>query len=208
MIVADDLRSRGAGQVETHVFDALETERLPLFVTDLFKDGRRFDYILVAHGFLSEQTACEQDLALTKKTIEVNAMSVILLLAAMLPFLQQQRGGSLAVISSVAGDRGRASMYTYGAAKAALNVFLQGFRARLAPQGVAVLTLKPGYIDTPMTAHVPKGLLFTSSERAGRIIHRLLVRGRSGTFYIPWFWRVILTILRCIPEPLFIRLNI
>lgn len=192
----------------TYLFDAEKLETIPQLITELFQDSRGYTRVLVAHGLLADQAACERDVGLTERILRVNSTSVVLLLTAMLPHLEKQKGGCLAVIGSVAGDRGRASMYTYGAAKATLNVFLQGFRARLAPSGVAVLTLKPGYIDTPMTAHIPKGFLFTSSDRAGQTIHRLLVTGRSGTYYVPWFWRVILTILRCIPETVFIRLNI
>ena len=95
-----------------------------------------------------------------------------------------------------------------GAAKGGLNLYLQGLRNRLFPQGVRVVTLVPGFVDTPMTAHMEKGPLFVSAETAGRLIHRALVRGKGDIVYIPCFWRFILWIIRAIPEPLFKRLKL
>src|SRR4029079_14300790 len=112
--------------------------------------------------------------------------------------------GCIAVITSVAGDRGRQSNYVYGAAKGGLGVFLQGLRNRLFRSGVVVLTLKPGFVDTPMTSDVRKNPLFAKVHRAGRAIHRSIEAGRDVA-YIPAFWRPIMFLVRIIPESIFKR---
>ncbi len=113
----------------------------------------------------------------------------------------------IAVITSVAGDRGRQSNYVYGAAKGGLAVFLEGLRNRLHHRGVSVVTLKPGFVDTPMTAEVPKNPLFSSARRAGRAIHRA-IEGRKDVAYIPWFWRPIMALVTNLPESVFKRLRL
>jgi len=112
------------------------------------------------------------------------------------------------VISSVAGDRGRESNYVYGAAKAAVSTFLGGLRQRLAKANVNVLTIKPGFVDTPMTAGIPnKGALWTQPDRIAAGIVKAIERRRS-IVYLPWFWRPIMFVIWQIPEPLFKRVKL
>ena len=113
----------------------------------------------------------------------------------------------LGVVSSVAGDRGRPSNYVYGAAKGAVSLFARGLRARLATAGVRVVTIKPGFVDTPMTAHVPKNPLFASPEAVGRPSMRARRAGATSS-YAPGFWRPVMAGIRAIPERLFKRLNL
>jgi len=113
----------------------------------------------------------------------------------------------LAVITSVAGDRGRQSNYVYGAAKGGLGIFLQGLRNRLYRSGVVVITLKPGFVDTPMTAGIPKNPLFASASRAGRAVYRA-IEARRDVVYIPWFWRPIMALVNSLPEAVFKRLRL
>lgn len=207
-IVASDLRARGAARAETFVLDADDFSRHAAMITAAYQAYPTFDVVLVAHGVLTPQAEASENAALTAACMLTNATSVMALVAHLLPRLKQAKRGHLAVISSVAGDRGRAALYTYGAAKAALNVFLQGVRGELLPFGVKVLTIKPGYVDTPMTAHVKKSPLFASSARVGRIIYRAIQRGVSREIYTPWFWRWIMLILRLLPESIFLRLRI
>ncbi|NIQ59537.1 MAG: SDR family NAD(P)-dependent oxidoreductase, partial [Gammaproteobacteria bacterium] len=98
--------------------------------------------------------------------------------------------------------------YVYGAAKGGLATFLAGLRRRLAGTGVSVLTIKPGFVDTPMTRHLPKNALYASAERVGGRIHRALVAGRPDVLYVPWYWRWIMLVLRTLPEWLFRRLRV
>jgi len=111
------------------------------------------------------------------------------------------------VISSVAGDRGRQSNYIYGTAKGALSLFLQGLRNRLHPANVCVVTIKPGFVDTPMTANFKKGALWAKPETVARGIYRA-IKKRKNSVYLPWFWWPIMMIIRHIPEPIFKRMKL
>jgi decaprenylphospho-beta-D-erythro-pentofuranosid-2-ulose 2-reductase len=137
----------------------------------------------------------------------VNFTATAALLTLIANRFEAQRHGTIAVITSVAGDRGRQSNYIYGAAKGGLVVFLQGLRNRLHHAGVSVVTLKPGFVDTPMTAHLPKNFLFCSPRRAGRAIHRA-IEARRSVAYIPWFWRPIMALVTILPELVFKRLRL
>ncbi len=134
-------------------------------------------------------------------------VSVVTLLTRIANRFAHRRAGTIAVISSVAGDRGRGSNYVYGSAKALVTAFLSGLRQRLRKSGVGVVTIKPGFVDTPMTAAFPKGPLWASPERVALGIIRALDR-HSGTVYLPAFWRPIMLIIRAIPESLFLRLSL
>jgi decaprenylphospho-beta-D-erythro-pentofuranosid-2-ulose 2-reductase len=203
---AEDLQVRGAAQVETAVLDLLETARHAAVIDDVFQRLGELDVALVAHGVLPEQARCETDAAAALEAINVNFSSTVALLTLLANRFQVQGRGCIAVISSVAGDRGRQSNYVYGATKGGLNVFLQGLRNRLFRSGVTVLTLKPGFVDTPMTAHLPKNALFASPAAAGRAIYRAIEAGRDVA-YIPAFWRLILLVVKSIPESIFKRLR-
>jgi len=166
------------------------------------------DGVLIAHGSLPDQAACEQSVLLTMKEIELNALSVISLLTILANRFGQQQQGVLAVISSVAGDRGRQSNYVYGAAKGMVTLFMQGLRNRLAGRGVSVVTIKPGFVDTPMTAAFDKGgLLWAKPETIARGIIKSMRHGRDEV-YLPWFWAGIMLIIRSIPERIFKRLSL
>ena len=114
---------------------------------------------------------------------------------------------TLAVISSVAGDRGRASNYLYGAAKAAVTAVTSGLRQRLHASGVNVLTIKPGFVDTPMTRAFRKGALWATPDQVARGIVRAVDR-RAGVAYLPRFWWAIMSVIRHIPDRLFRRLKL
>jgi short-subunit dehydrogenase len=132
---------------------------------------------------------------------------VLLSQAIALRLAASQGSGTLAVIGSVAGDRGRQSNYAYGAAKGGLAVFLAGLRNRMFPRGVHVLTVKPGFVDTPMTAEVRKNALFATPDRvAGDILHA--VARSKNEIYTPGYWRVIMAIIRAVPERIFKKLKL
>lgn len=166
------------------------------------------DTVLVAHGSLPDQKACEASVDLTMREIRTNALSVISLATLAANLFEPRREGTIAVIGSVAGDRGRQSNYVYGAAKGMVDIFLQGLRNRLAKASVTVLTIKPGFVDTPMTAHIPtKGALWATPDDIGRGIIRA-VNHKRDVVYLPWFWRIIMLIIRSIPEAIFKRLSL
>lgn len=205
--IADDLRVRGAARVETITFDALDFDALPALVQAAVDTLGGIDVALVAHGSLPDQAACTRSPALTRREIDVNFTSAAVLLGLLATHLEHAKGGTLAVISSVAGDRGRASNYTYGAAKAGLDAFASGLRHRLHASGVRVVTIKPGFVDTPMTAAFAKGPLWASPQRVARGIVRAIDRG-TPVAYVPGFWRPIMAAIRALPQAVFVRLKL
>lgn len=204
--ISNDLKVRGAQRIETYVLDVIELERHQEMIEKAIATLDGLDMVLIAHGTLGDQQKCQRSVAETLNEFTINCTSVISLLTILADYFEQQKRGCIAVISSVAGDRGRQSNYVYGAAKGALSVFLQGLRNRLSKSGVAVVTVKPGLIDTPMTAAVKKGLLAASAKGVGEGIYRAM-KSRKEVVYLPWFWRPIMLIVRTIPEPVFKRLS-
>jgi decaprenylphospho-beta-D-erythro-pentofuranosid-2-ulose 2-reductase len=163
--------------------------------------------VLIAHGTLPDQGKCESTPDYALAQFNVNASATIGLLTRLAPRMAAQQQGSLAVISSVAGDRGRASNYLYCSAKAAVSAYLSGLRQRLSHEGVNVLTVKPGFVDTPMTSAFKKGLLWASPDQVARGIVRAIDRRRS-VVYVPWFWAGIMLVIKHIPEFVFRRIRL
>jgi decaprenylphospho-beta-D-erythro-pentofuranosid-2-ulose 2-reductase len=205
--VADDLRVRGAARVETAALDIADiASQRPVIESAIAALGG-LDVVLVAHGTLPNQEGCQEDVGKTLEALHINFTATIALLTLLAKELESQRYGCLAVITSVAGDRGRQTNYVYGAAKGGVQIFLQGLRARLFRSNVAVLTIKPGFVDTPMTAGFRKNPLFADAGRVGRGIHSAIAR-RQDVVYLPWFWRPIMTVLNSLPESVFKRLHL
>jgi short-subunit dehydrogenase len=164
------------------------------------------DRALIAHGDLGDQLASERDFAAAELILTTNFVSVVSLLIPLANHMERMRAGRLGVITSVAGDRGRPRNYTYGAAKGALNVYLQGLRTRLRPSGVAVTTLKLGPVDTPMTASHRKHVLFGTPAGVARDIVAAIDAG-AAEIYSPMVWGAVMAIVRRTPESLFRRLR-
>lgn len=162
------------------------------------------DLAIVAHGLLGDQLCTEQDFMEAKRVLDTNFSSVVAFLIPLANHFERQRSGRIAVISSVAADRGRPRNYTYGAAKGALNVYLQGLRSRLYAAGVTIHTIKLGPTVTPMTVDHPKNALFAHPEPVAVEILQAIERGVAEA-YVPWFWRPIMGVVRNLPEPLFQR---
>jgi short-subunit dehydrogenase len=141
------------------------------------------------------------------REMNTNALSYMSLMTHLANRMERQHHGCLAVITSVAGDRGRPRNYVYGAAKAAVSAFASGMRARLSRSGVALVTIKPGPVDTPMTATHRKSPLFATPEKAGLRIYEAMLKGED-VVYTPWFWSPIMLVIRALPERVFKRLNL
>lgn len=165
------------------------------------------DIAIMAQGSLGDHAECISDSTKTLNVLETNFIVPALILTTLGNYFETRRGGTLAVIGSVAGDRGRGSNYVYGSAKGALALFVSGLRNRLHKFGVQVLTIKPGFVDTPMTSHLKKGPLFAKPNTVARGIIRAIDR-RKDVVYVPGFWRGIMLIIRNIPEFLFKRLSL
>jgi hypothetical protein len=201
---AADLRVRGAQRVETGLLDVNDTPRHAEVLDLAFKAFGGFDAVLIAHGTLPNQVECERSAAAALAGFDTNARSVVALLTDVANRLEMQGSGAIGVISSPAGERGRASNYLYGAAKAAVTTFASGLRHRLHASGVRVITILPGFVDTPMTASFSKGVLWARPERVAADIDRAL-QGRAGVVYTPRFWRWIMLVIVHIPEWIFVR---
>jgi decaprenylphospho-beta-D-erythro-pentofuranosid-2-ulose 2-reductase len=205
--VAADARVRGAKGVAMEVADLDDVTAYPALLDRAFATLGRVDLVLLAHGVLASSDACEASPDVTARLLASDFTGPALLSQAVaLRLAATQGSGTLAVIGSVAGDRGRQSNYAYGAAKGGLAVFLAGLRNRMFPHGVHVLTVKPGFVDTPMTADVPKNALFATPDRVARDVLRAVERG-ADEIYTPGFWWLVMAVVRSIPERIFKRLK-
>lgn len=202
----EDLRVRGAGEVHLHCLDLNRFDQHRGMLEQCLERLGDIDQVLVAHGTLPDQQACEGDVQLALHEFSSNGLSVIALLTLLANQLERQGHGSLAVISSVAGDRGRPSNYLYGSAKAAVTAFCEGLRGRLFKVGVQVVIIKPGFVDTPMTQGLAlPELLLAQPEQVARDILKATER-RKPELYTPWFWWGIMQVIRHIPARIFQRL--
>lgn len=205
--IAADLKTRGAQRVGAKVFDATDFAQHAALLAEAtrFMDG--LDTVLIAHGTLSDQERAQTDVNYALGEIATNGTSVVALMSLAGEQLAAQGRGAIAVISSVAGDRGRQSNYVYGSAKALVSAFASGLRQRLAKKGVHVVTIKPGFVDTPMTAHLKKGALWAKPDQVARDISQAIDKGRT-VVYTPGFWRFIMLIIKHIPEFLFVKISL
>ena len=201
---AADLRVRGAAEVAIGLFDANEVALHPELLARVWARWQGLDVALVAHGVLPDQARAQASATDALSSFDTNARSVISVLTELANHFEGQRSGVIGVISSPAGDRGRASNYVYGAAKAAVSNFCSGLRHRLYRHGVRMVTILPGFVDTPMTSGFAKGLMWAQPERVAADIERALDRS-NGNLYTPWFWRWIMFIVKRVPQALFLR---
>lgn len=205
--ITEDLRIRGAVEISHGNLDVNDIATHAAVLEAAWTDLGEVDVVLIAHGTLPDQRACEASVETALAEFTTNATSTIALLTLIANRMQQSGRGSIAVISSVAGDRGRSSNYLYGSAKAAVSTFLGGLRQRLVKHGVNVVTIKPGFVDTPMTRAFKKGALWAKPDDIAAGIVKAVDKSRSVA-YLPWFWFGIMTIIRSIPEFLFKRLSL
>jgi hypothetical protein len=206
--VAADLRARGAAAVDTFVMDAADPAQLALMQQAAWSALGAVQVALIAYGTLPDRERAAENTDYLIREFRLNAESVLVCLAGLAQRFQAQGAGVIAVIGSVAGDRGRASNYLYGAAKAAIHAFASGLRAQLYRQGVHVVTIKPGFVATQMTAHLhlPERLTAHPDAVAARIV--AAVDRRRAVVYVPGFWRLIMLVVRMLPETIFMRLKL
>lgn len=207
-VVAADLRVRSPdSRVASMHADFLDIASIERVVRDTAAEGP-VDVVLIAHGSLPDQRACQDSLALAREAVEVNGLSPVLFAEAFAALMDKAGSGSLVLIGSVAGDRGRKSNYVYGAAKGLVTRYAQGLQHRFANSGVHVMLVKPGPTDTPMTAALRSqgARLASPSEVAARIVGG--VRRRARVVYAPAKWALIMQVIRHLPHWIFRRLEI
>jgi decaprenylphospho-beta-D-erythro-pentofuranosid-2-ulose 2-reductase len=206
-VVQSDLLARGAKHVLTCAADLGAVG----YHVGIFEFARRslpgYDTVLLSYGVMHDQKDSEASVDVLLEEINVNYVSAAAILSLFASDLERRRNGCIAAITSVAGDRGRRSNYTYGSAKGGLSLFLQGLRSRLHPAGVQVITIKPGPVQTPMTDHLANAARFAEPERVARDIVRALQRRSPDVLYTPKIWRYVMSAVGHIPETLFKRLS-
>ena len=205
--VAADLSTRGAAAVATHVMDLDDTAAHRAMLAAAAENLGTIEMALLAHGILGDQQQAEASYPVAEAILGTNFMAPVSLITWLANYFEASHQGTLAVISSVAGDRGRKSNYVYGASKGALNIFVDGVRNRIDRAGVHVLTIKPGFVATPMTAHLPQNALFAQPSKVAAGIFRAIEK-RRDVVYVPAFWAIIMLILRMIPRSIFKKLNV
>lgn len=201
--LASDLEARGAHQVVTWDTDLANVADARTEIAKMASAVGGLDGVLVFYGSLGDNAKAEKDLAEARSILQVNFMSAAEWCLAAADLIEAQAHGSLVVVGSVAGDRGRQSNYIYGAAKGGLGLLVQGIAHRLARCGGSAVVVKPGFVDTPMTANIEKGgPLWAKPEAVAPIIKRAAMRG-SPVVYAPGFWRWIMLAIRAVPSPVF-----
>lgn len=205
--VAADLHTRGATGVATLAMDLDNTAAHPAMLAAAAQSLGAIDLALLAHGVLGDQAECERSYAAAAAVLHTNFLSAVSLITWLANYFESMGRGTLAVISSVAGDRGRKSNYVYGASKGALSIFVDGVRNRVDRAGVQVLTIKPGFVATPMTAHLAQGPLFAQPSQVAQGVVKAVER-RRDVVYLPGFWAVIMLIIRLVPRSIFKKLNV
>lgn len=204
---ADDIRTRTGAKVGLHHLDILASDGFHSF----FERLRVLpDTVICVVGALGEQGRAERDLAHAAMVMRTNFEGPALFLGLVAERFAARGRGTIVGVSSVAGDRGRASNYVYGAAKAGLTAFLSGLRNRMAAAGVRVITVKPGFVRTTMTAgmKLPPMLTAEPDEVAEAIYRAAEDGGARDVLYIRRLWQPIMLAIRSIPEPIFKRLSL
>jgi decaprenylphospho-beta-D-erythro-pentofuranosid-2-ulose 2-reductase len=206
--VRDDLLVRApACDIRACELDFMDSGAIAGLAASLGAEGA-LDVVLVAHGSLPDQAGCETDLPACRAALEINGLSPVLFAEAFAEQLGKAGKGTLALIGSVAGDRGRRSNYVYGAAKGMVSRYAQGLQHRFAGSGVRVLLVKPGPTDTPMTAHLKNdGARLAPVEQVARDIVDAVARGKP-VLYTPGKWRLIMLIIMHLPAVIFNKLSI
>lgn len=206
--VAADLRVRNPQSViHTLVTDFTDPARI-LAVVDQIASESPPEIVLIAHGYLPEQARCQNDLEECRSALEINGISPVLFAEAFATRLARANRGTLALISSVAGDRGRKSNYVYGAAKGLVSRYAQGLQHRFAGSGVKVVLIKPGPTDTPMTSHLKSQVKnLAPVEEVSAAIVNAIAKGQR-VIYVPSKWCLIMWIIKHLPATVFNRLNV
>lgn len=202
-----DLKVHGAARVEVDVLDLSDVSRHPALIERAVQTLGEIDYALIAHGTLPDQKRINNDVQASLAEFNNNGSSYISLMTLLGTYFESRIRGTLAVISSPAGERGRSSNYVYGSARAAVTAYASGLRNRLSKRGVQVITIKPGFVDTPMTAGMKKNLLFASAKTVGARIHAAMLKGED-VVWTPPIWALIMMIIRNIPERIFKKLSL
>jgi|SRR4030095_4879418 len=206
--LANDFHIRYKVDCYAEPFDALAYDTHKKFLEDVLAKMPGLSHVLIAFGYLGTQEKAQSDFSEAHRIIDTNYTGVVSICELIAAEFESRKKGSIAVISSVAGDRGRQSNYMYGSAKGGLTAYTSGLRSRLTKSEVNVLTIKPGFVDTPMTygMALPK-MLVASAEKVGKDIYKAMVK-RKSIVYTPIYWSWIMRVVKTIPEFIFRKLKL
>jgi decaprenylphospho-beta-D-erythro-pentofuranosid-2-ulose 2-reductase len=206
--IAADLRVRGPGSTISVVKGEFHD---PAGIAALVRQATAsgpIDIALIAQGWLADQQKSQDDLTFLNESLQINAVSPALYAEAFANHFVSVGRGTLGIIGSVAGDRGRKANYSYGASKGFLGRYAEGMDHRLAGTNVKVVLIKPGPTDSPMTAdRVAKGQRVASTEDVARTIVAGMKRGKP-VIYAPPIWQAIMVVVRHLPRFIFNKLSI
>lgn len=205
-VIANDLKIRSGSKIDTYFLDLNNITNHATLLNAAEKSMGGLDILLIAHGTLSNQDSCEKSVEETISEIQTNALSTISLLTIISNRFEAKKNGVIAVISSVAGERGRASNYVYGSAKSMVTTFTSGLRQRLYKSNVKVTTFKLGFVDTPMTAKFKKGWLWAKPDVVAVKIVEAIDK-RKDEVYIPGFWWIVMAFIKMIPNKVFNKIK-
>ena len=202
---ASDLRIRYQSEIQTYAFDATQFDSHAAFYQGLLPAPTM---VILVFGYLGDQEKGQRYWPEAKKILDTNYTGAVSVLNIIAEDYASKQSGVIVGISSVAGDRGRGSNYLYGSAKAGLTAYLSGLRNRLAKHGVAVVTIKPGFVATSMTEGLDLPPLLTAQPKAVANDIFRAVKRKKDVVYTRWFWQWIMLIIRLIPERIFKKLNL
>ncbi len=205
--VAADLKTRGASYVGTAVADLDDTSKHPELLAHAVNALAGLDIAFLALGVLGDAAEAERSFTEAASILQTNFTAPASLLTWLANYCAQRHHGTLAVLSSVAGDRGRKSNYIYGSAKAGLSTFTDGLRNRLDREGVRVMTIKPGPVKTAMTEGMKGSSKFADVEAVAATLVREIDKG-TAIVYVPGIWRIIMAVIRHVPDRIFKKLNL
>lgn len=206
--VADDLRVRSPqSHIEVMTSDFLHASAIQNTVKTIVAQSA-VDVVLIAHGVLSDQPTCQDDVLACDDALQINGVSPVLFAEAFAKSMSAANNGTIAIIGSVAGDRGRKTNYVYGAAKGLVSRYAQGMQHRLAHTNVKVVLIKPGPTDTPMTSDLKaKGQKMASVEQVAQDIVKGIAAG-NPVVYTPGIWEIIMLVVMHLPRVIINKLNI
>jgi len=198
--------SLGEAFVGSYCFDFKESDKAPIAISRAFDALGEIDLAFFAHGSLPDQMESEKNYSVALESFETNCLSIISLLIPLTEQMIRQKKGKIGVITSVAGERGRPRNYTYGAAKGALTIYLQGLRSRLWKSGIEVYNFKMGPVDTPMTIDHEKNFSFSTVEKVASIMVKAF-KGKRYEIFVPGYWAWVMLAVKSLPESMFQRLK-
>lgn len=203
---AMELKALGDNQVHSHIVNFMNANSIIQVMDEIIED-LNIDIAILAQGSLTNQEKAKKDLQYLHDEFMLNAMSFILSAQYIANHFKEHGKGIMIGIGSVAGERGRKGNYAYGSSKAAVHGFLSGLRNDIGSDKIRIMTIKPGFVATPMTAHLKQSPLFVKPNYVAKEIIRGIEQG-IDVMYIPSYWRLIMMIIRALPEKIFMKLNI